>query len=236
MIKKGMVDKKGNPDKIQLYNLLYPNDQITANFCKLDRQGVTDKTRNISNWLNGKNYPKDIKKILDICNALECDLDYFFTDMKSSTHDLAFIEKETGLTQSSIQTLLSCKTSAVLGDEDFHVIDLLNFILSDKSLFLYFLNYLGLYINNTYDTPCYNDPNTNVAIPIPDDHVRNKSFIAGKNERYISIGKKQKEQVCGNDAYQTIMLPISALTEPHALHMIENVIDEWKNKWKKEQE
>lgn len=107
MIKKGMIDSKGKPDKIQLYNLLYPSDKITAEFCKLDRQGVTDKTRNISNWLSGKNYPKDIKRILEICNALECDLDYFFTDMEAPTHDLAFIKKEIGLSVDSVLYLRS---------------------------------------------------------------------------------------------------------------------------------
>ena len=97
LIKKGMVDKKGNPNKISLYNLLYPDDKITDEDCRIDRQAVTDKTRNISNWLKGNNYPKRISDVLHLCNALNCDLDYFFTDMPAPTHDLEYISKETNL-------------------------------------------------------------------------------------------------------------------------------------------
>lgn len=48
---KNMIDKKGKPDKIALYNLLNPTDVLTEDDCRTDRQYVTDKTRNISNWL-----------------------------------------------------------------------------------------------------------------------------------------------------------------------------------------
>ncbi len=105
MIEKDMVDKKGNPDKVALYNLLYPNDLITTDIKKKDSQFVTDKTRAISNWLNGKNYPKKISDVLFLCNALDCDLDYFFCDMPAPTHDEEFIIKETGLSFRAIAML-----------------------------------------------------------------------------------------------------------------------------------
>lgn len=105
MIEKGIVDKKGKADPIKLYNLLYPNDQITEDKLKLDRQLCTDKTRKVQNWIQGKNYPKSISDILSLCNALDCDLDYFFTDMECPTHDLQFIHKETGLSETSIKWL-----------------------------------------------------------------------------------------------------------------------------------
>lgn len=97
LVKKGMKNKKGEPDKIALYNLLYPTNAITDEDCKIDRQAVTDKTRNISNWLKGNNYPKRISDVLDLCNALDCDLDYFFTNMDAPTHDIEFVSKETNL-------------------------------------------------------------------------------------------------------------------------------------------
>lgn len=102
LIKKGLVDKKGEPNKIALYNLLQPNNPITEAECKQDRQHVTDKTRNISNWLQGKNYPKRISDVLDLCNALDCDLDYFFTDMPAPTHNLEFIADNTNLSSDAI--------------------------------------------------------------------------------------------------------------------------------------
>ena len=102
LIKKEMIDKKGEPDKIALYNLLYPKNAINDEDCKIDRQAVTDKTRNISNWLKGNNYPKRISDVLDLCNALDCDLDYFFTNMPAPTHDIEFISKETNLSCDAI--------------------------------------------------------------------------------------------------------------------------------------
>lgn len=102
LIRKEMIDKKGKPDKIALYNLLYPTDIITEENCKTARQSVTDKTRNISNWLKGNNYPKTISDVLALCNALDCDLDYFFTNMPAPTHDLEFISKETNLSCDAI--------------------------------------------------------------------------------------------------------------------------------------
>lgn len=102
LIKKGMINKKGEPDKISLYNLLYPANAITDEDCRIDRQAVTDKTRNISNWLKGNNYPKRISDVLALCNALDCDLDYFFTNMPAPTHDIEFISKETNLSCDSV--------------------------------------------------------------------------------------------------------------------------------------
>ena len=126
LIEKGMIDKKGNPDKIALYNLLYPNNKITEKDCEIDRQAVTDKTRNISNWLKGNNYPKRISDVLELCNALDCDLDYFFTNMPAPTHDIEFISQKTGLNKKSIDTLNILKRSEYIG--------ILNYIMSSKKL------------------------------------------------------------------------------------------------------
>lgn len=106
LIKKGMINKRDEPDKIALYNLLYPTDAITDEDCKINRQAVTDKTRNISNWLKGNNYPKRISDVLALCNALDCDLDYFFTNMPAPTHDLEFISHETGLSSQAANRLI----------------------------------------------------------------------------------------------------------------------------------
>ena len=105
MLKKGLVNKKGEADPIKLYNLLYPNDEITEDMLKLDRRKYTDMTRYISNWIKGKNYPKSVNDILSLCNALECDLDYFFSDMECPTHDMQFIHEKTGLSEKAIKAL-----------------------------------------------------------------------------------------------------------------------------------
>ena len=171
------------------------------------------------------------------CEVFNTTSDYLLgiSNVSSIDQDTVMIGRITGLSDAAIQTLISCKTGGILADEDFPTIDLLNFILSDKVLFHDFLNYLGLYINNTYDTPCYLDPDKHVYVPIPDDNIRNTPFVVAKNERYIAVGKKQSEKVCSEDAYQTICLPVSLL-ESHAIRIVQSVIDKWKNKYKKEQE
>ena len=103
LTKKKLIKKNGHPDTTAVYNLMYENDQITEDDLKQDRQAVTDKTRAVSNWIKGKHYPKTIYDLLLLCNALECDLDYFFTDMEAPTHDLQFISDTTGLSSDSIE-------------------------------------------------------------------------------------------------------------------------------------
>ncbi len=107
MIKKGLVNKRGNADPIKLYNLLNPNDQITEDMLKRERLNCMDKVRKLSNWIRGCNYPKTIVDILSLCNALDCDLDYFFTDMEAPTHDLQFISDEMGLPVPVIERLIN---------------------------------------------------------------------------------------------------------------------------------
>lgn len=223
LIEKGMIDKKGNPDKIALYNLLYPNNKITEKDCEIDRQAVTDKTRNISNWLKGNNYPKRISDVLELCNALDCDLDYFFTDMPAPTHDIEFISQKTGLNKKSIDTLNILKRSEYIG--------ILNYIMSDYALFGRFLSDLSLYFDNDFDTPVHYD--NKLGICVESDDMPNSPFISTNGEKYVSIGKKLDYDVCGTPAYATIHVPVSIL-ESHALRCIQAQIDDWKRNYKKE--
>ena len=103
---KKLVDKNGNPDPIKLHNILYPNDMIPeSDIEKFGRSYFTEKTRKERNWINGANYPKTMNDILLLCNTLECDLDYFFTDMPCKTHDIQFIHQYTGLSENAINYL-----------------------------------------------------------------------------------------------------------------------------------
>lgn len=223
LIEKGMIDKKGKPDKIALYNLLYPNDKITKKDCEDDRQGVTDRTRNISNWLKGNNYPKRISDVLELCNALDCDLDYFFTNMPAPTHDIEFISQKTGLNKKSIDTLNILKRSEYIG--------ILNYIMSDYAILGRFLSNLSLYFDNDYDTPVHYDKK--LGICVESDDITDSPIISTNGEKYVSIGKKLDYDVCGNPAYATIHVPVSIL-ESHALHCIQAQIDDWKQNYNKE--
>lgn len=159
MIEKGLVNKKGKADPIKLYNLLYPNSPITEDMLKLDRQNCTNMTRNILNWIQGKNYPKSIKDILSLCNALDCDLDYFFTDMECPTHDLQFIHKETGLSQYSIELLQHWNKMSQNPRSGYawarNSIRAINDLLSCEQWFSEVLNQIAdyCYYRNAYESP-----------------------------------------------------------------------------------
>lgn len=109
LIDKGMIYKKKNPipDPIQLYNALNPNDKISRkDIEKFGRSNYSIKVRSQDDWIKGKHYPKNISDVLNLCNALECDLDYLFTeDMICHTHDEQFISDYTGLSKESIKLL-----------------------------------------------------------------------------------------------------------------------------------
>lgn len=132
---KGMTYKNDLPDPVLLYNAFYPHDQLQI----IDKTGkgfgrseYSEKTRKFDNWIKGKAYPKTINDMLQLCNALDCDLDYFFTDMECSTHDFQFIHDKTGLSEDSIKSLNALNTLNEIfpgcQDEKF---DLINLILQD---------------------------------------------------------------------------------------------------------
>lgn len=220
---------------------------LAVKMCGFSSKPSFDDTDNYKSFASAKrsirNHLKiddlnDAKKIvtsrylINYCKILDCEPDFLFGYIDFPKHTETDINKQLGLSRTAIQTLSSLSNRGILADEDFSSLDLLNFILSDRTLFCDFLDYLGLYVNNTYDTPCYFAPDKHVYIPIPDDNIRNTPFVTSKNERYIAVGKKQSEKVCGEDAYQTICLPVSLL-ESHAIRIVEGVINEWKKKYSK---
>lgn len=75
----------------------YDTQEIFAN--KINRSKET-----IRNWEQGRNIP-EIKDLLELCEFLNCDMDYLLGRIECKTHDLAFIAKETGLTEDAIDLL-----------------------------------------------------------------------------------------------------------------------------------
>lgn len=194
---------------------------------------IINKHLNIKGSLSDAENNVTSRYISDYCQILDCEPDFLFGYIDFPKHEETDINKQLGLSKTAIQTLSSLRNRGILADDEFSSLDLLNFILSDRTLFCDFLDYLGLYINNTYDIPCYLDPNKHIYVPVPDDNIRNTPFLVAKNERYIAVGKKQPEKVCGEDAYQTICLPVSLL-ESHAIRIVEGIINEWKKRFPKE--
>lgn len=139
LIEKGLTDLKKKPDIIALYNLLYPADTITEEQCKNDRQSVTDKTRAVANWVKGKNYPKTINDIISLCNCLDCDIDYFFTDMTAPTHDIEFISNTLNLSHTAITNLMTYdkECSELLDKMIINNDDMLKFLLSTLYTYIF---------------------------------------------------------------------------------------------------
>lgn len=229
------------------YNNMTEAD-LAVKMCGFSSKPSFDDTDNYKSFASAKrsirNHLKiddlnDAKKIvtsrylINYCRILDCEPDFLFGYIDFPKHKETDINKQLGLSRTAIQTLSSLSNRGILADDEFSSLDLLNYILSDRTLFCDFLDYLGLYVNNTYDIPCYRDPDKHIYVPVPDDNIRNTSFLQTKNERYIAVGKKQPEKVCGEDAYQTICLPVSLL-ESHAIRIVEGVINEWKKRFPKE--
>lgn len=206
-------------------------DESYSTFASVRR--IINKHLNIKGSLFDAGNNVTSRYISDYCQILDCEPDFLFGYIDFPKHKETDINKQLGLSRTAIQTLSSLSNRGILSDDEFSSLDLLNFILSDRTLFCDFLDYLGLYVNNTYDIPCYRDPDKHIYVPVPNDNIRNTSFLQTKNERYIAVGKKQSEKVCGEDAYQTICLPVSLL-ESHALRIVEGVINEWKKRFPKE--
>lgn len=224
-----MIDKKGKPDKIDLYNLLYPTNAITKKDCEIDRQAVTDKTRNIDNWLKGKNYPKRISDVLELCNALSCDLDYFFTKMSAPTHDVEFISKETGLSTDAIETLKSLKI-AYRFDEDMKIF---NYIMSNRRLFSIFLSNLSDYIQPEYDVPIHPEQDEKTKnIKYVESVDAESNSISVNKERCVYVGKENGE-FNGKPLYDIKSIPVSQLSTLNLLQ-IQEILQKWKDNYKKE--
>lgn len=141
-------------------------------------------------------------------------------DIPTVNENVVMIYKYTGLNEKSIETLKILKRS--------EYIDVLNFIMSDYSVFGRFLSNLHLYFDNEYDTPVHFDEEKGIFVESAE--ISNSPILSTNGERYLSIGKRMNEDICGQPAYGTISVPVSIL-ESHALHCIQAQIDDWKRNY-----
>ena len=65
----------------------------------------------IRNWEQGRNVP-ELDTIYKLCNFFECDMDYLFNNISCHNHDTQFIQDQTGLSEDSINDLISLNESA----------------------------------------------------------------------------------------------------------------------------
>lgn len=59
----------------------------------------------LKNWESGRSTPKRIETVIDLCEFLNCDIDYLFGRIDCKTHDSSFIHDYTGLSDEAIENL-----------------------------------------------------------------------------------------------------------------------------------
>lgn len=189
MLRKGLVNKKGQPDSIQLYNAYYPNDKIKDN---LEGQALRDKARKFDTWLKGQSYPKSISDIVTLCNVLDCSMDFLFSDIEERNYDIKHIKKMTGLSEKAIDMLHddikeSQELDFLIGQthNDFSFIEMLNTIIEND----YFRILLHDMERCQKATQQYNESTKNRA---PSEYWNIKNFLSLKNERDLSLFASQQ--------------------------------------------
>lgn len=93
-----------------------------------------------------------------LCEILECDIGYLLGEYPTKKRDTADVQKVTGLSEKSIETLKSLNNSSHLDKNvinNLYALKAIDFLLSHK-LGLSILRYIGEYLFNDY-TPYYED-------------------------------------------------------------------------------
>lgn len=86
--------------------------------------------RTVRNYESGQAVP--LTKLLMFCNKLECDMGYLLGEYDESNKDIAFICKETGLSEETIQCLMNIEKNR----------DITDIRLNSNDVFISFLDYL----------------------------------------------------------------------------------------------
>lgn len=158
------------------------------------------------------------------CGYFKVTSDYLLgiRDTKPVDENIAMISKTTGLSENAIEALKIIKRSSY--------INTLNFIMRDYALLGAFLSNIELYLNNKFDTPVHFDDRLEIFVESKD--VSDRPVLISSNEKYVSIGKKLDYEVDGQAAFEALSVPVSIL-ESHALHCIQQLLDDWKKEYKK---
>lgn len=158
------------------------------------------------------------------CEVFNTTSDYLLgiRDTKPVDENIAMISKTTGLSENAIEAL------KIIRHSDY--INTLNFIMRDYALLGAFLSNIELYLNNKFDTPVHFDDRLGIFVESKD--VSDNPILISSKEKYVSIGRKLDYEVAGQTAFETLSVPVSIL-ESHALHCIQQLLDDWKKEYKK---
>lgn len=170
----------------------------------------------VKNWEQGRNIP-EISTIKKLCAFFKCDIDYLFDNLNCKKHDDQFIQNETGLSETAINTLKS-----VNKHYNSDLINILNFIMNDTDTFEEFLANLTIYLSNKYTIPLYFDKEKRKYI--------DTSYTTANGESGMMFGYTIKDNK-GNDGYE-IKGTTTSIMESHAMLQIQEIMIKWKNRKK----
>ena len=133
------------------------------------------------------------------------------------------ITRITGLSDESIDILKSLRQ----GNEMDSFFETLNYLISkDFTLFSRFIDAIGMYFDEGYDTPMRWNVDENRYVPL-DDGLSNNPIVK-VNEKSVLIGKYD-QSLCNNlGGYSTRALPISVLKESYSMYCIQIILEELK--------
>lgn len=143
------------------------------------------------------------------CGYFGCSCDYLMGYIEKPTYQDTDIYQKTGLEEYSIRTLKKVKNNWDKKEKN-----TLNYIMKNSDLFLDFLEWLSIYIDNDYTVPLAYDKEKG---EIPCNNVLGN----------VVLGKEIKDNK-GNDGYKTIGIGVDIL-ESHAMLKMQEIIGKWKN-------
>lgn len=156
--------------------------------------------------------------ISEYCNFFHCSADYLLGYIDYPTHSDTDIGKETGLSLSAIASVKKINNSW-----DSIESEVFDFILKDSNMFLDFLKWISIYIDNPYTIPITVNPKTGA-------YEQCGYTVNGENG--ISLGQEILDNK-GNPGYKQIGVGVDIL-ESHAMLKIQELLINWKNEKNKD--
>ena len=147
---------------------------------------------------------------------LDISTDYLlgYSNNKYADENYQMITRTTGLTDESINTLKEIHN----GNMADILSDTLNYLISkDSMLFSRFIDAIGMYFDEEYDTPMCWDKKTRQFVPI-DDGLSNNPIVK-VDEKSVLIG----------NGHATRSIPVSVLKESYSMYCIQIILEALKS-------
>ena len=136
---------------------------------------------------NGIKEKFSFQVLYGLAEIFQCQIGYLLCEYDCKTQSNAAISEITGLSDNAINTLkkVSESKNEYRKYEVLHLIDTLNLIMDEPMLFMYFLDYIGDYIDNKYTIPLHYDNEIN-------DYT--ESIAELPRLSLVDVPKKEKEK------------------------------------------